>query len=71
MAVKTFFIGNIKLTSVKVLEDRYLRFKEFNINRPMTLQRLVNRSMAMYLSNVSFRETIDEMKDLQISGSSL
>jgi hypothetical protein len=69
--MKRHFIGNIKLTSVKILEDRYNRFKEFNINRPMTLQKLVNRSLVLYLNDDEFRNTIDNMNQLTISGSSL
>jgi hypothetical protein len=69
--MKRHFIGKIKLTSVKILEDRYNKFKEFNINRPMTLQKLVNRSLALYLTSDDFRKTVDEANVLQISGSSL
>jgi hypothetical protein len=69
--MKRHFIGNIKLTSVKILEDRYHKFKEFNVNRPMTLQRLVNRSLVMYLNDEDFRNKVDNMIELKISGSSL
>lgn len=64
-------INKTKLTSVKILEDKYDKFKEFSINRPMTLQKLVNRSLYLYLSNSEFRLTIDNMSDLIVSGSSL
>lgn len=69
--MKRHFIGNIKLTSVKILEDRYNTFKEFNVNRPMTLQRLVNRSLVMYMNDLNFRKMVDDMNELKISGSSL
>jgi hypothetical protein len=69
--MKRHFIGKIKLTSVKILEDRYNKFKEFNINRPMTLQRLVNRSLVMYLNDPEFRKQVDDMNQLIVSGSSL
>ena len=38
-----------KLTSVKVLSDLYINFKHVCIDGDMTLQKLVNRSMHMYL----------------------
>ena len=69
--MKRHFVGDIKLTSVKVLEDRYNQFKEFNVKRGMTLQRLVNRTMVMYLTDQKFRDSIDNMDELIVSGSSL
>lgn len=69
--MKKHFVGNIKLTSVKILEDKYHKFKEFNVNRPMTLQRLVNRSLVLYLNSSEFRDQVDNMIELTVSGSSL
>jgi hypothetical protein len=36
----------------------------------MTLQKLVNRSISLYLTDPEYRKKIEEMLDLQISGSS-
>ena len=64
-------IKNSKLTSVKVLEDLYNKFRVHTINSDMTLQRLTNRCIHLYLNNDDFRETINDLEDLTISGSSL
>ena len=39
----------VKLTSVKVIESLYRDFKTKTVNSSMNLQKLVNRSMHMYL----------------------
>ena len=62
--------GETKLTTVKIFEDRYVKFKRFNTNGDMTLQKLVNRSLSLYLDNSDYREVIDNMLELQESGSS-
>ena len=64
-------INNSKLTSVKVLEDLYNKFRVRTINSDMNLQRLTNRCILLYLSNDEFRETINDLEDLTISGSGL
>lgn len=62
-------VGELKLTTVKIFEDRYHKFKEKNIDGEMTLQKLVNRSLALYLNDEEYRKMMDEMLDLQESGS--
>jgi hypothetical protein len=64
-------ITNSKLTSVKVLKDLYEKFRVDTINSEMTLQKLTNRCIHLYLNNEEFRDTIEETEDLTISGSSL
>ena len=64
-------IKNSKLTSVKVLEDLYNKFRVQTINSEMNLQRLTNRCIHLYLNDDEFREAINELEDLTISGSSL
>ena len=64
-------INNSKLTSVKVLEDLYNKFRVRTVNSDMNLQRLTNRCIHLYLNNDDFRETINDLEDLTISGSSL
>ena len=64
-------IKNSKLTSVKVLEDLYNKFRVHTINSDMTLQRLTNRCIHLYLNDEDFREEINKIDDLTVSGSSL
>ena len=64
-------VKNSKLTSVKVLEGLYNKFRVDTINSEMTLQKLTNRCIHLYLNNENFRETINDLDDLTISGSSL
>ena len=55
-----------KLTSVKILEDLYKRFKSTTVNTKMTLQKLTNRSMFLYVNESKFQKTIE---NTQLSGS--
>jgi len=68
--MKKQVIGNLKLTTVKIFENRYHDFKRMNLGGDMTLQKLVNRSLNLYLTNEEYRTMIDEMLELQNSGSS-
>ena len=58
-----------KLTSVKILKSLYDNFKLQTVNTKMTLQKITNRSIDMYLNNEQFREDIEENSNLTISGS--
>ena len=60
---------DIKLTSVKVLNSLYKRFKLNTVNSDMTLQKIANRSIGLYLNDEKFREIIDSSDSLFISGS--
>ena len=60
-----------KLTSVKVLTDLYKRFKGLSIEDEFTLQKLVNRSMDLYILDSKFKTQIHEWKNLKPSGSRL
>ena len=60
-----------KLTSVKVLKDLYKKFKISNLSDEFTLQKLVNRSMDLYLLDDKFKTQIHEWKNLEPSGSRL
>jgi len=60
---------NTKLTSVKILESLYSRFKLATVNTKMTLQKLTNRSMDMYLNNEDFRDKVETNQHLIESGS--
>ena len=58
-----------KLTSVKILKSLYDNFKLQTVNTKMTLQKITNRSIDMYLNNEQFREDIEKNSNLTISGS--
>jgi hypothetical protein len=58
-----------KLTSVKILEALYNRFKLNTVNTKMTLQKLTNRSVDRYLTDENFREEIETYDNLTVSGS--
>ena len=60
---------NTKLTSVKILENLYNQFKLKTVNTKMTLQKLTNRSVDMYLKNEEFSEKIETYTELSVSGS--
>ena len=62
---------NSKLTSVKLLEDLYKRFKATTVNTKMTLQKLTNRSIDLYLIDDNFKNTIETHDNLISSGSNL
>ena len=58
-----------KLTSVKILEDLYNKFKLDTVNTKMTLQKLTNRSVDRFLTDDKFREEIETYDNLTVSGS--
>ena len=60
---------DIKLTSVKVLESLYKRFKIHTVNSNMTLQKITNRAINLYLTDDGFKDTLDNTDELFISGS--
>ncbi len=51
-----------KLTSIKLLSELYGDFKS---NADITLQKLVNRAILLYLNDESFASKIKETKDLK------
>jgi len=62
---------NYKLTSVKILKDLYKKFKYNTISDEFTLQKLVNRSMDLYLMDDDFKQQVNEWDNLKPSGSRL
>tara|TARA_B100000073_G_scaffold337377_1_gene333211 strand:+ start:202 stop:411 length:210 start_codon:yes stop_codon:yes gene_type:complete len=60
---------NTKLTSVKIIENLYEKFKVETVNTKMTLQKLTNRSVDRYLQDEKFREEIETYDNLIVSGS--
>ena len=62
-------MNNTKLTSVKILKILYERFKVSTVNSDMTLQKLTNRAIDLYLENDEFREKVEVYDNLTVSGS--
>ena len=60
-----------KLTSVKILQDLYKKFKVDALSDEFTLQKLLNRSMDLYILDNKFKTQIHEWKNLKPSGSRL
>jgi len=60
---------NTKLTSVKIIESLYERFKLNTVNTKMTLQKLTNRSVDRFLTDEKYREEIETYDNLIVSGS--
>ena len=58
-----------KLTSIKIIEDSYKKFKLMTINSKMSLQKLVNRSMHLYVFEDDFMKKINDSDNLINSGS--
>ena len=61
----------LKLTTVKLLDNLYKKFKIDNLDDNFTLQKLVNRSMDLYVHDESFKKQINEWENLKPSGSAL
>ena len=62
-------MDNTKLTSVKILRILYEKFKVSTVNSNMTLQKLTNRAIDLYLENEEFKTEVEKHDDLTISGS--
>tara|TARA_Y100001963_G_scaffold148491_1_gene226459 strand:- start:1372 stop:1566 length:195 start_codon:yes stop_codon:yes gene_type:complete len=62
-------MDNTKLTSVKILKILYERFKVSTVNSDMTLQKLTNRAIDLYLENDEFKDKVEIHDNLTVSGS--
>ena len=60
-----------KLTSVKILRELYKKFKLKSLDDEFTLQKLVNRSMDLYVLDSKFKKEIQSYDKLIPSGSRL
>ena len=60
-----------KLTSVKILKELYKKFKTNTLDDEFTLQKLVNRSMDLYVLDTNFKDKIQSYDKLKPSGSRL
>ena len=71
MYIQQRFYMNYKLTSVKILNELYKNFKSKVVEDEFTLQKLVNRSMHLYINDNDFKQQIQTCTKLIPSGSRL
>jgi len=62
-------MGDNKLTSVKVSEELFEEFKVLCVRTKFSLQKLVDRSIHMYLTSDDFRKEMHSHTNLSLSGS--
>ncbi len=60
---------NLKLTSVKIIDELYKKFKNETIENEFSLQKLVNRTLDRFVYDEKFRKEILEHENLHKSGS--
>ena len=58
-----------KLTSVKIIKSLYEQFKFKTVNTSMNLQKIVNRSLHQYLTDVTIKDQMESYDKLYASGS--
>lgn len=58
----------VSMTTVKVFTDKYNNFKKLT-DGEFSLQKLVNRTIYLYVNDPEFRNKIQTTNDLKISGS--
>ena len=63
--------NNLKLTSVKIVDHLFEDFKVSSIRHKFNLQKLVNRTIHLYLTDEEFAKSLHTHTDLTISGSGL
>ncbi len=62
-------MGDNKLTSVKVNEELFEKFKVMCVRTKFSLQKLVDRSIHLYLTEDEFRKQLHSHTNLSLSGS--
>ena len=62
-------MNEIKLTSVKVITELYNKFKNKTIDNEFYLQKLVNRTLDLFVYDEEVRKKILEHNNLHESGS--
>ncbi len=58
-----------KLTSVKVIDELYKKFREKSIRDDFSLQKLVNRTLDMFVYDEEFQTKVLDYDNLEKSGS--
>ena len=54
---------------IKIFKNLYSDFKYLTVNDTMSFQKLVNRTVYLYLNDDKFKQKLNETADLKISGS--
>lgn len=62
-------MNEVKLTSVKVITELYKKFKNKTIDDEFSLQKLVNRTLNMFVYDEKFKNRILNYDKLHQSGS--
>ena len=62
-------MDEVKLTSVKVINELYKKFKNKTIEDEFSLQKLVNRSLDLFVDDEKFRKSVIEYTELHKCGS--
>jgi len=62
-------MGDNKLTSVKVNEELFEEFKVLCVRTKFSLQKLVDRSIHLYLTNDDFKKELHNHTSLSLTGS--
>jgi len=63
-------MGDNKLTSVKVKDDLFEEFKVFCVRTKFSLQKLVDRSMYLYLTDDNYRKQLHNQTNLNLPSGS-
>ena len=58
-----------RLTSVKVIDELYKKFREKSIREDFSLQKLVNRSLDLFVHDEEFAKSVLDYDNLEESGS--
>lgn len=61
--------SNKQLTSVKVDPSLFEEYKVVSIRTKLNLQKLVDRSLYLYLTDINFRSQINNQLNVNITGS--
>ena len=62
-------MNEVKLTSVKVINELYKKFKNKTIDDEFSLQKLVNRTLDMFVYDEEFQKKVLDYDNLEKSGS--
>lgn len=65
----SYIMNEVKLTSVKVITELYKKFKNKTIDDEFSLQKLVNRTLNMFVYDEKFKNSVLNYDKLHQSGS--
>ncbi len=65
----SYIMNEVKLTSVKVITELYKKFKNKTIDDEFSLQKLVNRTLNMFVYDEKFKSEVLNYDKLHQSGS--